>query len=205
MRTQIEQFSAKRSSRCPSFAQGGVVGDSIFKIKLHRKAFFEGLSDMIDSSGIFNQQEIQILLGGVNAPINYDDLRKHTNYVGLYDNNEETIVASGIGDGPAALLEEAIGGEDRIGFAVGAGEAILALEVAIVDGDDRRVVAGGLDNNLGIVEGGVRAEVVVFEDGTEHFLLRLGSGNGDDRVQIEQRVVVLRCQCQYVFARVRRE
>ena len=42
---------------------------------------------------MFNQQEIQILLGGVNAPIDLDDLRSHTGYGGLYDDNEATIVA----------------------------------------------------------------------------------------------------------------
>ena len=42
---------------------------------------------------MFNQQELQILLGGVNAPVDLDDLRKHTNYGGLYDNEEPTIQA----------------------------------------------------------------------------------------------------------------
>lgn len=42
---------------------------------------------------MFNQQELQVLLGGVNAPIDVDDLRSHTNYGGLYDDNEPTIVA----------------------------------------------------------------------------------------------------------------
>jgi hypothetical protein len=42
---------------------------------------------------MFNQQEVQILLGGVNAPIDFDDLRANTQYGGLYDNNEPTIVA----------------------------------------------------------------------------------------------------------------
>ena len=42
---------------------------------------------------MFNQQEVQILLGGVNAPIDFDDLRRNTNYGGLYDDNEPTIVA----------------------------------------------------------------------------------------------------------------
>ena len=41
---------------------------------------------------MFNQQEVQILIGGVNSPIDIDDLRKHTNYGGLYDDNHETIV-----------------------------------------------------------------------------------------------------------------
>lgn len=42
---------------------------------------------------MFNQQEVQILLGGVNAPIDFDDLRRNTHYGGLYDDNEPTIVA----------------------------------------------------------------------------------------------------------------
>ena len=41
---------------------------------------------------MFNQQEMQILLGGINKPIDFDDLRCHMNYGGLYDDNEETIV-----------------------------------------------------------------------------------------------------------------
>ncbi|GLB43810.1 putative HECT-domain-containing protein [Lyophyllum shimeji] len=65
------------------------------QIKLQSEAFFEGLSEMIDPKWIrmFNQQEVQVLLGGVNAPIDFDDLRAHTNYGGLYDDHEETIVA----------------------------------------------------------------------------------------------------------------
>ncbi|KIK56337.1 hypothetical protein GYMLUDRAFT_47102 [Collybiopsis luxurians FD-317 M1] len=65
------------------------------QIKLQSEAFFEGLSEMIEPKWIrmFNQQELQILLGGVNAPIDLDDLRAHTNYGGLYDDNEPTIVA----------------------------------------------------------------------------------------------------------------
>ncbi|KAG5638825.1 hypothetical protein H0H81_009798 [Sphagnurus paluster] len=64
------------------------------QIRLQSEAFFEGLSEMIDPKWIrmFNQQEIQILLGGVNAPIDFDDLRQNTNYGGLYSDGEETIV-----------------------------------------------------------------------------------------------------------------
>ena len=40
---------------------------------------------------MFNQQELQILLGGVNAPIDLDDLRAHTQYGGLFDDHESTI------------------------------------------------------------------------------------------------------------------
>ncbi|KDQ51194.1 hypothetical protein JAAARDRAFT_41256 [Jaapia argillacea MUCL 33604] len=65
------------------------------QIKAQSEAFFEGLSQMIDSKWIrmFNQQELQILLGGVDNPIDLEDLRKHTNYGGLYDDEEETISA----------------------------------------------------------------------------------------------------------------
>ena len=40
---------------------------------------------------MFNQQELQILLGGVDTPIDLDDLRKHTQYGGLYDDHHLTI------------------------------------------------------------------------------------------------------------------
>ncbi|KIJ59650.1 hypothetical protein HYDPIDRAFT_32985 [Hydnomerulius pinastri MD-312] len=65
------------------------------QIKLQSEAFFEGLSEMIDPKWLrmFNQQELQILLGGVNAPVDLEDLRQHTNYGGLYDNDEPTIQA----------------------------------------------------------------------------------------------------------------
>ena len=42
---------------------------------------------------MFNQQELQVLLGGVNTPIDINDLRQSTNYGGLYDDQEPTIVA----------------------------------------------------------------------------------------------------------------
>ncbi|KAG1780772.1 HECT-domain-containing protein [Suillus placidus] len=63
------------------------------QIKLQSEAFFEGLSDMIDPKWLrmFNQQELQILLGGVNAPVDVQDLRAHTQYGGLYDDDEPTI------------------------------------------------------------------------------------------------------------------
>ncbi|KAF9543333.1 HECT-domain-containing protein [Agrocybe pediades] len=65
------------------------------QIKKQSEAFFEGLSEMIDSKWLrmFNQQEVQILIGGVNAPIDLDDLRKHTNYGGLYDDEHPVIKA----------------------------------------------------------------------------------------------------------------
>jgi hypothetical protein len=42
---------------------------------------------------MFNQQELQVLLGGVNTPVDINDLRQNTNYGGLYDDHEQTIVA----------------------------------------------------------------------------------------------------------------
>lgn len=42
---------------------------------------------------MFNQQELQILLGGVNTPIDLSDLREHTQYGGLYDDGNPTIQA----------------------------------------------------------------------------------------------------------------
>ncbi|PPQ89897.1 hypothetical protein CVT25_004840 [Psilocybe cyanescens] len=65
------------------------------QIKLQSDAFFEGLSEMIDQKWLrmFNQQEVQILIGGVNSPIDLVDLRRHTNYGGLYDDDHPTIVA----------------------------------------------------------------------------------------------------------------
>ncbi|KAH9054061.1 HECT-domain-containing protein [Lactarius deliciosus] len=65
------------------------------QIKQQSDAFFEGLSDMIDPKWLrmFNQQELQVLLGGVNTPIDLDDLRRNTNYGGLYGPDEPTILA----------------------------------------------------------------------------------------------------------------
>jgi len=40
---------------------------------------------------MFNQQEVQVLVGGVDAPIDIDDLEQNCNYGGLYDENHETI------------------------------------------------------------------------------------------------------------------
>jgi ubiquitin-protein ligase E3 C len=45
----------------------------------------------VTSIRMFNQQELQILLGGVNSPIDLIDLRQHTSYGGLYDDQEDTI------------------------------------------------------------------------------------------------------------------
>jgi ubiquitin-protein ligase E3 C len=42
---------------------------------------------------MFNQQEVQIVIGGVNSPIDLDDLQRNTNYGGLHDEKHETIIA----------------------------------------------------------------------------------------------------------------
>lgn len=56
------------------------------------KAFFRGLSIIIDVKWLrmFNQHELQVLLGGASVPIDIDDLRKHTVYAG-YTEDDETI------------------------------------------------------------------------------------------------------------------
>lgn len=90
------------------------------QIKKQSTAFFEGLSEIIDPKWLrmFNQQELQILLGGVNAPIDLDDLRSHTQYGGLYDDHEHTIEIFWSVSAACAmlasngLLNRTIGGED---------------------------------------------------------------------------------------------
>ncbi|KAF9522169.1 HECT-domain-containing protein [Crepidotus variabilis] len=63
------------------------------QIRKQSDAFFDGLSEMIDQKWLrmFNQQEVQILIGGVNTPIDIVDLQQHTNYGGLYDAHHPTI------------------------------------------------------------------------------------------------------------------
>lgn len=41
---------------------------------------------------MFNQQEVQILLGGVNTPIDIQDLKNNTNYGGLYGASHPVIL-----------------------------------------------------------------------------------------------------------------
>ncbi|KAI9088813.1 hypothetical protein DFS34DRAFT_639998 [Phlyctochytrium arcticum] len=64
-------------------------------IQLSRQctAFFAGLSDILSPKWLqmFNQQELQILLGGVAAPINIDDLKMHTTYGGGYNEGHPTM------------------------------------------------------------------------------------------------------------------
>jgi ubiquitin-protein ligase E3 C len=40
---------------------------------------------------MFNQQELQVLLGGVDTPIDIDDWRANTLYGGSFDNAHPTI------------------------------------------------------------------------------------------------------------------
>src|SRR5580698_691498 len=56
---------------------------------MESRLFFQ----LMDDCRMFNQQELQLLLGGVNTPIDLEDLRRNTNYGGLYDDKEPTIVA----------------------------------------------------------------------------------------------------------------
>ena len=45
------------------------------------------------SDRMFNQQEVQILISGVNSPIDFEDLQRNTLYEGLYNEHEPTIQA----------------------------------------------------------------------------------------------------------------
>ncbi|KAJ6620089.1 HECT-domain-containing protein [Mycena sp. CBHHK59/15] len=65
------------------------------QIKLQSEAFFEGLSEMIDPKWLkmFNQQELQILIGGTDSPVDLDDLQGNTQYGGVFDSNHATIIA----------------------------------------------------------------------------------------------------------------
>jgi HECT-domain (ubiquitin-transferase) len=47
--------------------------------------------ESVDS--MFNQQELQLLLGGVNSPIDVNDLRRNTVYGGSFSDDEPTIIA----------------------------------------------------------------------------------------------------------------
>jgi ubiquitin-protein ligase E3 C len=40
---------------------------------------------------MFNQQELQILIGGVNSPIDLGDLRANTNYGGLFKDDNPVV------------------------------------------------------------------------------------------------------------------
>ncbi|CEP08172.1 hypothetical protein [Parasitella parasitica] len=53
------------------------------------RAFFKGLSTIIDNKWLrmFNQQELQIVLGGASVPIDLDDLRSHTVLAGFMEHD----------------------------------------------------------------------------------------------------------------------
>jgi ubiquitin-protein ligase E3 C len=93
------------------------------QIKLQSEAFFEGLSEIIDPKWLkcvrslstsvsrsylhrrmFNQQELQILIGGTDSPVDLDDLQGNTQYGGIYDSNHATII-SFWRVGPASLVQ----------------------------------------------------------------------------------------------------
>jgi ubiquitin-protein ligase E3 C len=63
------------------------------QIKKQSEAFFEGLSEIIDPRWLrmFNQQELKILVGGAEEPIDLDDLRDNVLYGGLYDEDHPTV------------------------------------------------------------------------------------------------------------------
>ncbi|CAG8686470.1 17039_t:CDS:2 [Acaulospora colombiana] len=63
------------------------------QIKKQTDAFFEGLSEIIDPKWLrmFNQQELKVLVGGAEEPIDLDDLRDNVVYGGLYDENHAVI------------------------------------------------------------------------------------------------------------------
>jgi hypothetical protein len=66
------------------------------------------------ADSMFNQQEVQILLGGINSPVDLEDLRKHTNYGGLYDDSEATITAFWNVRVPNWRLSELVSNEETL-------------------------------------------------------------------------------------------
>ncbi|KAF7336975.1 HECT-domain-containing protein [Mycena venus] len=65
------------------------------QIKQQSEAFFEGLSEIIDHKWLkmFNQQELQILIGGTDSPVDLEDLQGNTQYGGIFDANHATIIS----------------------------------------------------------------------------------------------------------------
>ncbi|KAG8682736.1 hypothetical protein FRC09_016555, partial [Ceratobasidium sp. 395] len=63
------------------------------QIRKQSDAFMEGLADIIDPKWLrmFNQKELQMLIGGTPDPIDLDDLRENVQYGGLYDESHEVI------------------------------------------------------------------------------------------------------------------
>jgi ubiquitin-protein ligase E3 C len=65
------------------------------QIRAQSTAFFEGLSSVLAPRWLrmFDQRELQILLGGADAPVDVADLRANTLYGGAgYGDDEPTIV-----------------------------------------------------------------------------------------------------------------
>ncbi|QRW00494.1 HECT-domain (ubiquitin-transferase) [Ceratobasidium sp. AG-Ba] len=63
------------------------------QIRKQSDAFMEGLTDIINPKWLrmFNQKELQMLIGGTADPIDLDDLRANVVYGGLYDESHEVI------------------------------------------------------------------------------------------------------------------
>ncbi|KAL2913386.1 ubiquitin-protein ligase (E3) [Polyrhizophydium stewartii] len=63
------------------------------KISQQCRAFFRGLSDLVHPQWLkmFDEPELQILLGGNAEPIDLADLRRNTVYSGVYDDDHPTI------------------------------------------------------------------------------------------------------------------
>ncbi|CAE6476085.1 unnamed protein product [Rhizoctonia solani] len=63
------------------------------QIRKQTDAFMEGLADIIDAKWIrmFDQRELQMLIGGTPDAIDIDDLRANCVYGGLYDESHEVI------------------------------------------------------------------------------------------------------------------
>ncbi|WVQ98113.1 hypothetical protein IAU59_005235 [Kwoniella sp. CBS 9459] len=96
-----DDFGVKRTIELvPGGAEIGVTAENrheyiqlVCRYKLDKqiaaqsKAFFNGLSDLIDAKWLrmFDQQELQQLIGGEEAPIDIDDLRAHCSMDGFPD------------------------------------------------------------------------------------------------------------------------
>ncbi|KZT59622.1 HECT-domain-containing protein [Calocera cornea HHB12733] len=63
------------------------------QIRPQSDAFLEGLSDVVDLKWLrmFDQRELQILIGGVEEEIDVEDLEKNTVYGGVFDEGDPTI------------------------------------------------------------------------------------------------------------------
>ncbi|KAJ3049351.1 hypothetical protein HK097_009641 [Rhizophlyctis rosea] len=65
------------------------------QIMRQTNAFFRGLKDLIEPKWLkmFNQQELQMLIGGATSPIDIADLRRNTQYGGGFDEEHPTVQA----------------------------------------------------------------------------------------------------------------